>query len=77
MRELLDDFVLVSEDALKAATRVMIEKTRNLVEPAGAAALAAVLREPGRFEGRRVAIVCSGGNISPAQLAGLWPDARG
>jgi threonine dehydratase len=73
LRELLDDFVLVSDDALKAATRLMIEKTRNLVEPAGAAALAAVLGAPGRFSGRRVAIVCSGGNISPAQLAGLWP----
>jgi len=72
LRERLDDFVLVSEDALKAATRVMIEKTRNLVEPAGAAALAAVLAAPGRFAGRKVAIVCSGGNISPAQLAGLW-----
>ena len=32
LRDLLDDFVLVSEDALRAATRVMIEKTRNLVE---------------------------------------------
>src|SRR6266571_252306 len=74
MRDLLDDFVLVSEDALKAATRLMIEKTRNLVEPAGAAALAAVLGTPGRFAGRRVAIVCSGGNISPAQLVKLWPS---
>ena len=73
MRELLDDFVLVSEDALKAATRVMISKTRNLVEPAGAAALAAVLGAAERFAGRTVAIVCSGGNISPAQLAQLWP----
>jgi threonine dehydratase len=68
----LDDFVLVSEDALQGATRTMIEKTRNLVEPAGAAALAAVLAEPPRFEGRNVAIVCSGGNISPAQLTALW-----
>jgi threonine dehydratase len=73
MRDLLDDFVLVSEDALKAATRVMIEKTRNLVEPAGAAALAAVLDAPQRFAGRKTAIVCSGGNISPAQLTALWP----
>ena len=73
LRELLDDFVLVSEDALRAATRLMIEKTRNLVEPAGAAALAAVLGAPGRFAGRKVAIVCSGGNISPAQLVALWP----
>jgi threonine dehydratase len=72
LQESLDDFVLVSEEALKAATRLMIEKTRNLVEPAGAAALAAVLGAPERFAGRKVAIVCSGGNISPAQLAALW-----
>ncbi len=77
MRDLLDDFVLVSEEALKAATRLMIEKTRNLVEPAGAAALATVLADPERFAGRKVAIVCSGGNISPAQLAALWPREAG
>jgi threonine dehydratase len=75
MWELLDDFVLVSEDGLRAATRTMIEKTRNLVEPSGAAALAAVLANPARFSGRKVAIICSGGNISPAQLIALWPDA--
>jgi threonine dehydratase len=73
LQKSLDDFVLVSEDALRTATRLMIEKTRNLVEPAGAAALAAVLGAPERFAGRQVAIVCSGGNISPAQLTGLWP----
>ncbi len=73
LRKMLDDFVLVSEDALTAATRLMIAKTRNLVAPAGPAALAAVLDSPRRFAGRTVAIVCSGGNISPAQLAGLWP----
>ncbi|HUC27259.1 MAG TPA: threonine/serine dehydratase [Streptosporangiaceae bacterium] len=77
LRDLMDDFVLVSEDALKTATRLMIEKTRNLVEPAGAAALAAVLADPQRFAGRKVAIVCSGGNISPGQLAGLWPHEPG
>lgn len=66
--KLLDDFVLVSEDGLRAATRHMIEKTRNLVEPGAAAPLAAVLADPDRFAGRRIAIVCSGGNISPAQL---------
>lgn len=53
----------------------MIEMTRNLVEPAGAAALAAVLATPEQFAGRTVAIVCSGGNISPAQLTGLWPGS--
>jgi threonine dehydratase len=69
---LLDDFVLVSEEALRAATRAMIEKTKNLVEPAGAAALAAVLADPARFADRKVAVICSGGNISPAQLVELW-----
>src|SRR5215470_11358384 len=73
--QFLDDFVLVSEDALRVATRTMIEKTRNLVEPAGAASLAAVLSDPARFAGRKVAIVCSGGNISPQQLMQLWPEA--
>ena len=53
----------------------MISKTRNLVEPAGAAALAAVLADGPRFARRKVAIVCSGGNISPAQLVALWPEA--
>ena len=51
----------------------MIEKTKNLVEPSGAAPLAAVLADESRFAGRKVAIVCSGGNISPAQLVRLWP----
>lgn len=73
LRQLLDDFVLVTEDALKTATRLMIEKTRNLVEPSGAATLAAVLSTPERFADRSVAIICSGGNISPAQLTALWP----
>jgi threonine dehydratase len=75
--ELLDDFVLVSEEALRAATRLMISTTRNLVEPAGAAALAAVLDVPGRFADRKVALICSGGNISPAQLVELWPPGTG
>jgi threonine dehydratase len=69
---LLDDFVLVSDDALLEATRIMIEKTKNLVEPSGASPLAAVLADQPRFAGRKVAIVCSGGNISPAQLKLLY-----
>ena len=64
----LDDFVLVEDDELRRAVALLVEKTRNLVEPAGAAPLAAALRLGDRLEGRRVALVCSGGNISPAQL---------
>jgi threonine dehydratase len=64
----LDDFVLASEEELLRATRLMIETTKTLVEPAGAAALAAALKLRDRLAGRRVALVCSGGNISPLQL---------
>ena len=70
--EHLDDFVLVSEDEIREATRLMIEHTRNLVEPAGAAPLAAALKLADRFRGRRIALIASGGNISPAQLAALY-----
>ena len=70
LREKLDDFLLVSDDAILAANRVMIEKTRTLVEPAGAAPLAAALipEVRPRLAGRRVALICTGANISPAQL---------
>jgi threonine dehydratase len=68
--DMLDDFVLVTDDELLSATAVMIEKTRTLVEPAGAAPLAAAVSaaiKP-RLAGRKVALICSGANISPAQL---------
>jgi threonine dehydratase len=51
--------------------------TEMIVVPVGAAALAAVLGAPQRFAGRKVAIICSGGNISPARLAGLWSGEPG
>lgn len=69
--ELLDDFVLVTEDELRVAARLMIEKTRNLVEGAGAAPLAAALKLQDRLMGRRVALLCTGGNLSLPQLKEL------
>ena len=70
--EHLDEFVLVAEDEIRQANRLMIEHTRNLVEPAGAAPLAAALKLRDRLSGKRIALVLSGGNISPAQLADLF-----
>ena len=69
LQEHLDDFVLVSEDELLRAARLMLEHTRNLVELAGAAPLAGALRLRERLAGRRVVLVCSGGNVTPEQLA--------
>ena len=68
LRRDLDDFILVSDDELRAAMRLAIEKTRNLVEGAGAAPLAAALKIRDRLQGKRVALILSGGNVT---LAGL------
>jgi threonine dehydratase len=72
--DMLDDFLLVEDEQLKEATRLMIETTRSLVEAAGASPLAAA-RDPRlqpRLRGKKVALICSGGNISPAQLGELF-----
>ena len=66
--ELLDDFVVVSDDEIRAAQALMIEATRNLVEAAGAAPLAAALRLRQQLSGKRVALILSGGNASPEQV---------
>ena len=69
--ETLDDFVLVPDAEIRTAVRSMIETTRNLTEPAGAAPLAAALRLKERLQGKRVALILSGSNITPAQLREL------
>ena len=71
LRRDLDDFILVSDDELRAAMRLTIEKTRNLVEAAGAAALAAAGKIKDRLRGQRVALIMSGGNVTLAGLTEL------
>ena len=66
--ERLDDFVLVSDDEIRTAQALMIEATRNLVEAAGAAPLAAALRLREQLASRRIALIASGGNTSREQL---------
>ncbi len=68
LRSRLDDFVLVSDDEIRRAILLLIEKTHNLVEAAGAAPLAALIKSQEKLKGKKVAIVTSGANISPAQL---------
>lgn len=68
LRALLDDFVLVSEDEMRRAIVILLAHTRNLAEGAGAAPLAAAINLRRRLQGRRVALVLSGGNISIDQL---------
>jgi threonine dehydratase len=68
LRRLLDDFVLVSDDAISAAVHFLLGRNRILVEGAGAAAVAAAFALKDRLAGQRVALILSGGNISIPQL---------
>jgi threonine dehydratase len=69
IRAHVDDVVLVSDDDLLAALSLMLERTKLLVEAAGAAGVAALrsgaLRVP---KGSRVAVIASGGNIDLQRL---------
>jgi len=71
LREVLDDAVLVSEREIVAAIRLLLEHTHNLAEGAGAAALAACVKERERLAGRKVAVILSGGNLDTALLPGI------
>ncbi|GGK64056.1 serine/threonine dehydratase [Sphaerisporangium melleum] len=67
----LHDFVLVHDDDLRAAQRVLLTEAHTLTELAGAAALAGLLARKEEFTGRKVAVVCSGANAGPAELRRL------
>jgi threonine dehydratase len=68
LQEHLDDFLLVSDQEILRAVRWMVECAHTLAEGAGAAALAATYRLREELSGKKVGIVCSGGNITVAQL---------
>jgi threonine dehydratase len=55
--------VRVTEDEIAAAIRLFWAATHNVAEGAGAAALAALMQERERMQGRRVGLICSGGNM--------------
>ena len=75
-RHYLDDVVLLDDPTILAGMRFAVERLKQVLEPAGAAALAAVLagRIPIR-DGERVAVVMSGGNVEVARLGTLLEAA--
>jgi threonine dehydratase len=75
LREKLTDFLLVDDDQIQHAQRILLRDAHTMVELAGAAALAGLLASADRFAGRRVAVVCSGGNASEAELRACLADA--
>ena len=68
LRQHLDDFVLVSDDEIRRAIGLLIEKAHTLAEGAGAAALAGALKRRESLKGKKVSITVSGANITLDQL---------
>ena len=66
--KMLDDFLLIGEDEIKQAMVWMIERAHTLAEGAGAAALAGAYRLRSELSGKKVGVVCSGGNTSLEHL---------
>ena len=68
MREHLHDFLLLTEEEIMRAMLWMIERAHTLAEPAGAASLAAAYHLRKKLSGKKVGIICSGGNTSLEHL---------
>lgn len=63
INQYVDDMVTVTDDEIAEAILLLMERTKLVAEPAGAAALAAVLHGRGDIAGKRVVSLLSGGNI--------------
>ncbi len=68
MKEMMDDFILVSDEEMEEAIVMHLQHTRNLMEHAGASTLAAALKIKNQLSGKNVVLVASGGNLSMQNL---------
>jgi len=69
IRALVGDVLLVGEDDIEHAILLLLEIEKTVVEGAGGTGLAALMKHPARFKGRKVGLILSGGNIEPLMLA--------
>lgn len=71
VRQHVDALLLVDEGDIEQAVLMLLEIEKTLVEGAGAAGLAALIRHREQFQGQKVGLVLSGGNIDPLLLAAI------
>lgn len=67
-RSVIDDYILVTEEEIRAAMKLLLEKERWAVEGSAALAVAAYLQQPKKFAGKNVAILLCGRNIPMSKL---------
>lgn len=71
VKQLVDELLLVDEGDIEQAVLMLLEIEKTLVEGAGAAGLAALIRHREKFVGQKVGLILSGGNIDPLLLAAI------
>jgi threonine dehydratase len=76
-RRLCAGILTVSDDDLRAAMRFSFERLKLVLEPSGAAALAALLAAKVEVRGRRVGVILSGGNVDAARYASIVAGGGG
>ena len=69
IKEHVEDVLLVSDDEIKAALRWVYERMKIIVEPSGVVPLAAVLKNRSLFEGKRVGLIFTGGNVDVTKIS--------
>jgi len=76
IQELVDEIVLVSDDEMKHAIVLLLEKAHTIAEGAGAASTAAAIKLQDRLAGQKVACVLSGGNLPLSTLQQILREHR-
>ena len=71
MKQVVDDFVLVSDEEINDAMRLLANNTKQIAEGAGAASLAAAICLRDQLKGKKVVGILSGGNISPERFSSV------
>jgi threonine dehydratase len=75
LRRVLDEVVLVTDEAMLRAMRLLAEAAGVIAEPSGAAGIAAILSDPARFAGREVTTIVTGSNVDLPLIRRALADA--
>ena len=73
-RKYVDEVVLVSDEDIKKAMVLLLERVKLLVEPSGAASLAAIISEKLDFKDKEVVVILSGGNIDLDKFSNILKE---
>ena len=78
VRKFVEEVLLVSETEIAGGVKSLLEEEKLIIEPSGAVGVAALRKYfRGKFPGKTVAVVLTGGNLDPARLPGLLAMADG